>query len=83
MIAGAIIYMYFDVFVLNTPSEVTKTQEELDNERRFAEMTAPPRVDIQLTEDRGSEIRSDLRTKPEDTSVSSSEATAARAELVN
>ena len=82
VIFGAIVYMYFNAFVLNSPqdsAEIKKTQEEIDREKRLAEMTAPPRQDIELSEKRSAEIQSDLRAKPESTNDNES----ARSQLTN
>ncbi len=84
IVVGAIVYMYFNAFILekNTSDEVAKTQEEIENERRTAQISAPPREDIQLTEERSTEIQSDLRTTPEPTG-SETNNDEVRSQLVN
>lgn len=84
VIFGAIVYMYFNAFVLNSPQdsvEITKTQEEIDREKRLAEITAPPRQDIEVTEERRTEIQNDLRAKPESNTTDENESI--RSQLTN
>jgi hypothetical protein len=87
IIVGAVVYMYFNAFVLkrdDNSAAMVKTQEEIEHDKKLSEISAPPRSDIQLTEQRGAEIQSDLRAKQESPTASSTSTNqAARSQLLN
>lgn len=83
VVIGAIVYMYFNAFILDKSyldnNEIA--EERLEDDKRTAEIVAPPREDIQLTDDRKTEIQGDLRTNQEVPTPSSNDEV--RSQLVN
>lgn len=67
VVLAALAYLYFSIFVLKGSQQIVETQElseeELANQVRRNEMNAPPLVEIDLNDERKTEIDGDLRDK--------------------